>query len=216
MGFRVVPPLLVDEEDVLGLGEPLHGADLVLAQARVLALEGGPLAASRVRVEAHADLHLSDVGVDGNELRERVAVGLPGLPGRRRRRGQVGLGDEHHPVRVQEVHERSIVLAELLRGGPQRPGVGDLDRAAQRRSKAVDLDRWRDVVDLRVLPSAAGGDEGRPPEDQDERPLQGTSMNHQGFSSKNGCATHLSRRHIHLNKDVRLTEARPECQRSPV
>ena len=92
-------------------------------------------------IEAHAHLDLAHVRVDRHEARARVAVGLARLPGRGRRLRLVVVGEEHHFLVVEEVDERPVVLVELLGSGLDRPGVGDLERAAERRLRAVDLDR---------------------------------------------------------------------------
>ena len=108
-----MPAFLVDEEDVLGLGQELDLADLVLLHPRVLGLERDALP---VLVEAHAHLGLPHVGVDGDELGERVGVGLPRLPRGGRGRRPVVVVEEHDAVRVEEVDEGLVVLGVFAPG----------------------------------------------------------------------------------------------------
>ena len=176
-GLGAVPALLVDEEDVLRLREQLHLAHRVLAQARVLALERHALAAGH-RLQAHAHVHVPHVGVDGNELGPRVGVGLARLPLGDGRDRDVVVVEEQHFVRVQEVHEGAVVLVELLRRRLHLPGVGHLDRAAQRRARPIELDLRDDVVDLRGLPAATGREQGERRERHHGRRAPGTSTVH--------------------------------------
>ena len=67
--------------------------------------------------------------------------------------------EQHHAVGIDEVDERAVVLSQLLRGGLDLPGVGDLDRASERRAHAAEADLRHDVVDLALLAAGTAGQE---------------------------------------------------------
>jgi hypothetical protein len=159
-GLRAVPAVLVDQEDVLGLGQELHLAHAVGPHARVVALEDDPLATPRIGIEAHAHVDVANVGIDGDELRAGIGIRLARLPGRRRRRRHVVVLEQHHAVRVGEAHERAVAVGDLLGPGLHGPGVGDLHGAPQGSLGAADRERRDDGVDLRLLAAAARGEKG--------------------------------------------------------
>ena len=178
MRLRVVPALLVDEEDVLGLRQQLERRHLVLAEAPVLALERRPLAAPGVGIKAHAHVDLAHVRVDGDEPGPRVAVGLARLPARRRRDRRVVVLEQHHVVGVDEVDEGAVVLVQLPGAGLERPRVGDLERAAQGGLRPVHLDRRDDGVDLGRLAAVAGRKQEDPCQGGGHRQPPGTAECH--------------------------------------